>query len=201
MSRPGIRHIHLRFVPSTAIYYLDMVVRRRRQPDGAVDPHRPRMRVRDRGQVIRNDQSVVSMAVSTAPRHLITSADSYVLHGTQAYSGPIVSGFLQPVGQAVLQIWPRVEQDQEVAAYQPGPECGAAGAQEHEAGADAVWDQVQSAERKLQQARESLQAEWGMQRAEQHRDMLGALGFTRSATRPEISAAAAAVIDAEWWAD
>ena len=99
-----------------------------------------------------------------------------------------MSGSLQPVGQAVLQIWPRVEQERENAVDQPGPECRAAGAQEHEAGADAVWDRVHSAEHRLQQARESLQAELAM-------------GFTRSAVRPEISAAATSVIGAEWWAD
>ncbi len=111
--------MRLRFVSSTAIYYLDLVARRRRRLDGAYDPHIPRMRVRDQGRAVRHDRSVVSMAVSTAPRHLIALADAYALHGIQAYNGPIVGGSLQPMGQAVLQVWPRVEPYQHHAAVQP----------------------------------------------------------------------------------
>ncbi len=101
-----------RFVPATAIYYLDLVARRRRHNDGTYDPHIPRMRVMERGQVVRDGRSVVSMAVSAAPRHLSAESDAYALHGMTAYNGPVVSGSRQPRGQAVLQIWPRVQQDQ-----------------------------------------------------------------------------------------
>ena len=111
--------MHLRFVPSTGIHYLDLVAHRRRKPDGTYDAHIPRMRVRDQEQMVRNDQSVLSMAISTAPRHLITMADTYALNGMQAYNGPLLDGPMQPMGQAVLQIWPRVEQHQNRDAERP----------------------------------------------------------------------------------
>ena len=94
ISRPGVRDIHLRFVPSTGILYLDLVAHRRQHTDGRL--HIPRMRVMDQGQVVRDGRSVVSMAVSAAPRHLIAAADAYALHGITAYHGPAVSGSLQP---------------------------------------------------------------------------------------------------------
>ena len=73
--------MHLRFVPSTAMYYVDLVARRRRHSDVEYDQHIPRMRVLEQGQVVQHDRSVVSMAVSMAPRQIITATDAYALHG------------------------------------------------------------------------------------------------------------------------
>jgi hypothetical protein len=135
----------------------------------------PRMRVRDPGQVVREGRSVVSMAISGAPRHLIAAADAYALHGITAYHGPAVSGSLQPRGQAVLQIWPRAAPEQERGDPEQGHgdqeqsrDAGRApSSRMHESEADALGHRVSHVQQRLQPARESLQIEWDMNRADQ----------------------------------